>query len=54
MEQGPFYHGPKIYVTIKLDSSKDSQKDASRFKPLKFKPVILNLSAKHLVDPGDS
>lgn len=53
MEQSPFYHYPKIYVVIKLDSSKDSQKDLSRFKPLKFKTVILNLSAKYLVDPRD-
>lgn len=46
VEQSPFYHCPKIYVTIKLDSSKDPQKDLSRFKPLKFKAGILNLSGK--------
>lgn len=53
VEQSLFYHFPKIYVTIKLDSSKDSQKDLIRSKPLKFKARILNLSGKHLVDPGD-
>ena len=42
MEQRPFYHCPKMYVTIKLDSSKHSQEDLSIFKPLRLKTMILN------------